>query len=137
MRWETQLNSCDLSQHSISQAQAFYPWIYPISVCTAIFQGFVMGHICQQSSGRNRKKATCISSSFFFLQPSHALDEQTNSHAEDDQPNLHPREATVKLPQPSADFAPQPQKPANHTHMGGGEELRHSPMAVSPLKSVV
>lgn len=59
------LNSCNLSQHSISQAQAFCPWICPISVCKAIFQGFVTGHICQQSCGRNIENYRCALAPLF------------------------------------------------------------------------
>lgn len=65
---------------------------------------------------KHRKRATCISSTLFFLQPSCALNKWTKSHAEDKQPNPHPREATGKLPQASGDFVPQDQKPADPTH---------------------
>lgn len=59
------MSSCNLSQHSIFQAQAFYPWICPISVCTAIFQGFVTGQICQQQCGRSIEKEQCALSPLF------------------------------------------------------------------------
>lgn len=135
MRWEIHLNSWSFTaQHLPSTG----------------FLSLDLSHLCLHSHisrichgsylpaikwKKHRKRATCISSSFFLLQPSRAFDEQTNFHAEDDQPNLHPRESTAKLPRASADFALQHHKPANPTLTGGGEELRHSPMAPQKLQS--
>lgn len=138
MRWER--DTSELMQSVTAQhlpSTGFLPLdLSHLCLClpTAIFQGFVTGHICQQSCGRNIEKEQCtlapLSSSCsppVLLTNRQTLMPKTTGL-------IPTREVTGKIPWASADFVPQDQKPVNPTHTGGGEEPRHSPTAPQKLQ---